>query len=79
MTQVFTGRQISIYAATVLRQGLLLYAKTRQKPNTQWTPTNMLATATRYTGVKYRRGQYAKAAADLAIVIELLKESRPNA
>ncbi len=53
------------FQALAIRSGLKLYAATGMKPNSMWTPTNMLRTAGRITGKVYGRGQYLKAADDL--------------
>jgi hypothetical protein len=43
-----------------------MYAQHRIKPNSAWTPTNMLRTAGGITGKVYKRGEYYLAAQDLA-------------
>jgi hypothetical protein len=55
----------STYQALAIRAGLKLYAKTGMKPNSAWTPGNMLRTAGRITGKTYSQRQYEQAAADL--------------
>lgn len=59
---VFVGSDVDIFAACTLASGLRLYAKTKMQPNRNWTPTKMLKNATKYTGNKYKRGEYEKAA-----------------
>ena len=67
----FTGpEEVSRFVLVTLKSGLKLYAKTGIKPNRAWTPTRMLAKATEFTGVKYRRGEYMKAHDDLAKLLE---------
>ena len=67
---IFEGSGIEMYRLTVIASALDLYAKTGIKANTAYTPTAMLRNATMATGVKYRRGQYREAAADLRRVVE---------
>jgi hypothetical protein len=62
---VFTGEQIPVYRALAVRRGLILYAQTGIKPNTAWTPMNMLKAASSITGIKYKRGEYLIAAQDI--------------
>jgi hypothetical protein len=66
---IFEGSGIEMYRLTVIASALDLYAKTGIKANTAYTPTAMLRNATMATGVKYRRGQYREAAADLRRVV----------
>jgi hypothetical protein len=62
----FSGpAQVQVYRAITLKHGLILYAKTRMKPNSAWTPTAMLKAAGQITGQRYRRGAYHAAALDL--------------
>jgi hypothetical protein len=67
---IITGPGIKLYQAIVLRKGIELYAKTGLRPNTAWTPKNMLNAASAITGKTYKRGQYAQAIADLTTWIE---------
>jgi hypothetical protein len=55
----------AMYRANALASGLLLYAKAGKKPNRAWTPTAMLAAASKITGKRYKRGQCGLAADDL--------------
>jgi hypothetical protein len=57
--------QVELYRAVVIKHGLLLYAKTKMKPNSAWTPSAMLKAAASITGTPYKRGQYVQAAQDL--------------
>lgn len=52
----------SVYQAVVLARGLRLYAKHGIKPNSQWTPKNMMATAQQITGQSFKPRQYLAAA-----------------
>ena len=66
MTLTFTGQSgVATYRAISIKHGLALYAKTGMRPNSAWTPTNMLRAATSITGRPYKRGQYHLAIADL--------------
>ncbi len=71
--QSFSGSDVNIFAVTSLAMGMRLYAKTGMKPSRSWTPTNMLKTASTYTGKTYKRGQFAQAAADLLAYADVLK------
>lgn len=62
----FVGKDgVNTYRAIALKHGLRLYAKTKMKPNRDWTPTNMLRAASQITGKVYRRGEYERAIHDL--------------
>lgn len=72
MTIVFTGEAgVATYRAITIKHGLMLYAKTKMKPNRAWTPTAMLRTAGQITGKTYKRGQYEQAIADLTAWINV--------
>jgi hypothetical protein len=58
---------VATYRAAALKSGLTLYAATGMRLNSAWTPTAMLRAAGEITGMRYRRGQYQQAAADLAM------------
>lgn len=59
------------FQIVVVAKGIELYLKTGIKPSRMWTPSNMLATASKITGKTYKRGQLAQAAADLkALAVE---------
>lgn len=67
----FSGpKGVQTYQAIALRQGLKLYAACGIKPNRTWTPTNMLRAAGQITGKSYKRGEYLRAAEDLATWID---------
>jgi len=60
---IFSGPLgVNIYRATVIASALKLYANTGMKANRAYTPSNMLAAATEITGIKFKRGEYLKAA-----------------
>ena len=64
--QTFIGpAQVQLYRAITLKHGLILYSRTRMKPNSAWTPMAMLREAGKITGQTYRRGAYHAAALDL--------------
>ena len=50
-----------------VRSALLLMAKTGMR-NSRYSGKELLAIASKHTGVPYKRGQYLKAAADLTII-----------
>lgn len=52
----------ALFHAMALKSGIRLYAKTGMKPARDWTPTNMLRTAEQITGLKFKRGEFEKAA-----------------
>jgi hypothetical protein len=66
---------MALYRLIVLKHALVLYAKTGMRPSRHITPTAMLQMASEVTGKKYKRGQHAQAADDLAAVIDAAKEA----
>lgn len=52
---------VSVYQASVIASALKLYANTKMQVNRAYTPTTMLKTAERITGIKFKRGEYMKA------------------
>lgn len=68
---------MALYRAASLRQGLLLYAKTKMLMTRGATPTFLLAEASKVTGHKYKRGAYTEAAEDLRIWCETMKAGLP--
>jgi hypothetical protein len=58
----FTGRGVSVFQARVIAAGLRLYARTSIKPNSAYTPRNMMAAAARITGRKFAARDYLNAA-----------------
>lgn len=67
---VFTHEKVDAYRAMVISGALRMYARTGMKVNRAYTPSAMLAAATSMTGVKYKRGEYLKAADDLKNLVE---------
>jgi hypothetical protein len=60
----------TFYQAAAIRSGLKLFLRTGIKPNTQWTLTNMLATAGRITKRAYKRTEGWQAVEDLTAWLE---------
>lgn len=58
---VFTGPTVNAYVALTVARALDLYAKTGMKVNRAYTPKNMMATATKLTGQKFKARDYAGA------------------
>ena len=78
-TVSFVGKDaVNFYAATVLASALRMYAKHRIKVNRAYTPKNMLAAATRITGLPYKRGDYLKAADDVEAWAQTMKAALPK-
>jgi len=65
---------VSVFAMLALASGLRLYAKTGMKPNRAYTPSRMLAAAEQYTGLKFKRGEYEKAAQALTLAAETTRD-----
>jgi len=65
MASALINHQVRLYQAVAIKHGLLLYAKSKIKPNSRWSPIGMLRAAGRITGQTYRRGAYHAAALDL--------------
>lgn len=64
----FVGpKAVDVYAMRVLAMGLRGYALHGIMPNRAYTPTAMLRAAERWTGQKFKRGQYMEAAAAVAL------------
>lgn len=68
---------INLYRAAVLRQALVMYARSKMLMTRGATPTFMLAEATKYTGHKYKRGAYTEAAKDMEDWIATMKAALP--
>jgi hypothetical protein len=66
-----------LFAATTLREAIRFYLKTKMKVNRAYTPTVMLAAASRITGKPYKRTQLAQAQADLNTWIDAMKAALP--
>jgi hypothetical protein len=71
----FSGpRAVSVYQCLVVASALELYAKTGMKANRMYTPTNMLAVATKITGQTFKgKTKYTDAAAALRAVADAEK------
>jgi hypothetical protein len=69
---------VSCFAAFALASGLRLYAKTGLRPNRAYTPSAMLAAASRITGKRYKRGQHELAAADVQRWAEEMRDALPH-
>lgn len=69
---------VSVFQALTLARGLRLYAKTGMKPNRAYTPTRMLQTAEAITGLKFKRGEYEKAAQALTLFAETTVQHAPG-
>lgn len=75
----FVGKDaVLVFSAFALASALRLYARTRMKPNRQWTPSEMLKAAGRRTGKTYQRGQYLLAAEDLEIWGREMRDALPH-
>jgi len=63
----FVGREaVDVFAMAAIASALRLYAHTRLKANSAYTPRNMIAAATRYTGIQFKARDYLGAAAALS-------------
>lgn len=68
--QVFdTPELIDCFAITVVASAIKLYRKTGMKANRAYTPTNMLAFASKHTGKKYKRSELETAENDLRALV----------
>ena len=67
----------SLVRAIYAKNALSFYAKTGMKVTRAVTPTVLLQIATEYTGHKYKRGQYVKAAEDLDVWINTMRAALP--
>jgi hypothetical protein len=63
--------------ANTLHQALKFYAKTGMRMTRVAKPTAMLELATTFSGKKYKRGEYLKAAEDLSTWIETMRAALP--
>lgn len=69
---------VACYAAAVLAASLRFYAKTGMMLSRGITSTALLQKAETITGKKYRRGDHAKAAADVSIWVQEMKAALPQ-
>lgn len=65
MSIMFSGAGVQVYTATVLKNGIALYARTGLRPNRAYTPKAMMAQAALITGRTFRARDYAAAVAAL--------------
>ena len=72
----FTGpKEVNTFVLVVLKNAIKLYLGTGMKANRSYTPANMLAKASEFTGKTYKRGQLEVAYNDLQTMYEeILKE-----
>lgn len=74
----FVGEDATrLFAAASLRSAIKLYLKCGVKASRMYTPTNMLAAASRITGKTYKRGQLQAAHDDLHQWVEAMKAAIP--
>jgi len=68
-----------LFATKMIQSAIDLYLKTGIKVNRAYTPTAMLAAASRTTGKTYPRGKLGleQASADLGLWIEAMKSALP--
>lgn len=67
----FVGHEaVDVFAMAVIASALRLYAKTGLRVNRAYTPSAMLAAATRHTGIAFKRGQYVAAADALSAKVQ---------
>jgi hypothetical protein len=70
MATMITGPEnIERFRLIVLRQALQTFAKFKITPNRHLTPAKMLKLAGAVTGITYKRGTHAQAAADLDAIL----------
>ena len=68
---------VNLFRANCLRVALELYAKTGMVVSRNVTATSMLVMAKQYTGKGYKRGEQAKAAADVTIWVNEMRDAIP--
>lgn len=74
----FAGKDaVNLYRASWLRQGLIMYARSKMLMTRGATPSFMLAEASKYTGHKYKRGAYLEAAKDMEDWIATMEAALP--
>jgi len=66
----FTGPSVERYQAVVIRSALRLYRDTGMKANRSYTPTNMMAMASRITGRRFKPRDYTGAIAAITSWLE---------
>lgn len=50
--------EIELHRMRVIAVALKMYAKTGMKANRAYTPTNMMAAATKFTGIRFKARDY---------------------
>lgn len=75
---MYSGKDATnLVRAIYVKNALSFYVKTGLKMTRAATPTYLLRAATEYTGHKYKRGQYVKAAEDLEVWINTMRAALP--
>jgi hypothetical protein len=69
---------VNLFRALTLKSSLGLYAKCGMIPTRGVTITKILALATEYTGKKYKRGDAAKAEADVKAWCDAMRAALPD-
>ena len=72
-THYVGSKGVNLYRLAALRSALKLWAEHKMKVNRAYTPTRMLKAAGEATGIKYKRGEQALAAADITDLIKKLR------
>lgn len=74
----FVGHDATrLFAVTALRSAISLHQKCGMIPTRGMTITKLFAAAKPYTGQTYKRGEHARAIADLTTWIEAMKSALP--
>lgn len=70
---------VSLARVSTIMSGLNIHIHTggQMRLTRMATPTFLMKTASEYTGIKYKRGQYQKAHDDLKVWFELMKSALP--
>lgn len=69
---------VNMFRAATLASALKLYAATKMLPTRGVTASGMLKLASEYTGKKYKRGEYQKAADDVGQWVQTMKAALPH-
>ena len=69
----FTPEAVACRQAEALISGLRFYAQWGLKPNPAYTPTFMLNLASQFTGKRYKRREFIRAADDVAVWLQNMK------
>jgi hypothetical protein len=76
----FTGKdEVNTFVLIALKNAIKLYVNTGMKANRAYTPANMLAKASEFTGKTYKRGQLQIAYDDLQAIYEDILKKRKEA